>query len=610
MTTTDPVETILATDCGSTTTKAILIEHTADGYRLVGRGEAPTTVEVPDEDVAIGLRNAIRNLEGAIGRKLFHADGGLTPSRGPTGCDVFVSTSSAGGGLRMLVAGAVHTMTAQSAARAALGAGAIVTARLATNDGLTPIQRIERLRCEQPDMVLLAGGTDGGTARHPVELAHLIAAARLRPRFDDARKLPVIYAGNARVANEIRDILAAHADLQVVDNLRPTLEREHLEPARDAIHDLFLSHVMAAAPGYQQLIDLTTAPLMPTPAAVGRMLLHHARQTGHSLLAVDIGGATTDIFSVLHADDCAEPDFQRTVSANLGMSYSIANVLAEAGDENVFRWLPQAGNPRDLHNRVANKMLYPTTIPGTIDDLLIEHALCREALRLALDQHRSMTSGLRGRRRDTTLADPFHNARRNPDPLNLMRIQTLIGSGGILSHAPRRSQAALLLIDGFQPLGVTQLAVDAIFMLPHLGVLSTAAPQAASEVFARDCLIPLGTCIAPLGNAKPGKPCLNITIERGAGSSTHTEEHTLNFGELKRIPLDAGRRATITLRPHKRLDLGAGPGREYSCNVTGGHVGIIIDTRGRPIQLPANPSRRAQTLRRWWQAVDAYPRSM
>ncbi len=118
---------ILATDCGSTTTKAILIERRGPAYRQTARGEAPTTVEAPFEDVTRGVLNAVQEVEELTGRTILDGERILTPARDGRGVDLYVSTSSAGGGLQMMVAGVVKAMTAESAERCALGAGAIVT---------------------------------------------------------------------------------------------------------------------------------------------------------------------------------------------------------------------------------------------------------------------------------------------------------------------------------------------------------------------------------------------------------------------------------------------------------------------------------------------------
>ena len=266
------LKTILATDCGSTTTKAILIENTGGKYRLTHRGEAPTTVEAPFEDVTKGVLNAVLEIEELSGRRLIRKDNVITPQNNNEGVDIYVSTSSAGGGLQMMVAGVVKSMSAESAERAALGAGSIVMDVLASNDGRKPHEKITRIRQLRPDMILLSGGTDGGTTNHVTELADILAASNPQPRLGQDYKLPIIYAGNNKAREAIENSLDSISDLDIVDNIRPVLEKENLEPSRDKIHDLFMEHVMAQAPGYKKLMGWTDAPIMPTPGAVGSLI--------------------------------------------------------------------------------------------------------------------------------------------------------------------------------------------------------------------------------------------------------------------------------------------------------------------------------------------------
>jgi len=242
------LKTILATDCGSTTTKAILIEHINGEYRLTHRGEAPTTVEAPFEDVTRGVLNAVMEIEELSGRAIIENDQIISPSNKIGGVDIYISTSSAGGGLQMMVAGVVKTMSGESAERAALGAGSIVMDIIASNDGRLPHEKIKRIRDLRPDMILLSGGIDGGTVSHVVELAEILAAANPQPRLGQEYKLPVIYAGNNKAQDNIIETLGDMVDLDIVDNIRPVLEKENLEPSRDKIHDLFMEHVMQQAP--------------------------------------------------------------------------------------------------------------------------------------------------------------------------------------------------------------------------------------------------------------------------------------------------------------------------------------------------------------------------
>lgn len=599
----EDIRSILATDCGSTTTKAILIEKRDDEYQLIVRGEAPTTVEAPVEDVTAGVINAITEVEELAGRKLLDNGVIIKPQNGDAGVDIYISTSSAGGGLQMMVAGVVRNLTGESAERAALGAGAIVMDLIASNDKRLPHEKIERIRHLRPDMLLLSGGVDGGTTSHVVELAEIIAAARPRPRLGIAYELPLIYAGNIDARDSIQKCLQDVMALEIVDNLRPVLERENLMPTRHKIQEQFLEHVMAHAPGYKRLIDWTDAPIMPTPGAVGEIIQTVSAQQDIEVVGVDIGGATTDVFSVFKNKE-AEPIFNRTVSANLGMSYSVSNVLAEAGLENVLRWVPFDIEFGDLRNRVKNKMIRPTTIPQTLQELILEQAIAREALRLAFEQHKQLAVELRGVQQQRTISEAFDQAESGQTLVNMRALDMLVGSGGVLSHAPRRQQAMLMMIDAFQPEGVTHLAVDSIFMMPQLGVLAQVNAEAATHVFERDCLIHLGTSVAPIGKGHTGDECLSVEIT-GEGVMSTTED--IQFGELRRYPLPLGEKATLKLQPSRRFDLGAGNGNAIETEALGGVVGLVIDTRGRPLEMPTDSEQRVAQLAKWHTALDAYP---
>ncbi|UCC43468.1 MAG: glutamate mutase L [Candidatus Zixiibacteriota bacterium] len=604
----EDIKVIVATDCGSTTTKAILIEYHNGEYRLMHRGEAPTTVEAPFEDVTMGVLNAVGELEELSGRTLLGKDNRfISPSNGDTGTDVYISTSSAGGGLQMMVAGVVRSMTAESAERAALGAGAIVMDVIASNDKRLPHQQIERIRHLRPDMILLSGGIDGGTRTHVVEIAELVSAADPRPRLGSSYKLPIIYAGNVDARKNVEETLSDKVDLRMVDNLRPILERENLAPAREEIHELFMEHVMAQAPGYKKLMSWTDAPIMPTPGAVGLIIKTIADQYNIEAVGVDIGGATTDVFSVFRPDG-STGEFNRTVSANLGMSYSVSNVFAEATLPMVMRWVPFIMDERDLRNRVKNKMIRPTTIPQSLEELVFEQAIAKEALRLAFVQHKSFATVLKGVQQQRTIADAFEQSASGQTIVNMMSLDMLIGSGGVLSHAPRRQQAALMLIDGFMPEGITRLAVDSIFMMPQLGVLTEVQAKAATEVFEKDCLIHLGCCVAPSGTAKKPGTVMKYRIDLPTG----TVSGTLNHLEMKLFPLGLDEnglplKAKAVLEPERSYDLGAGKGNTVNCELHGGVVGIILDGRERPFNLSTlTEKERVNNLKNWMNELNIY----
>jgi len=499
----------------------------------------------------------------------------------------------------MMVSGVIQTMTAESANRAALGAGAIVMDVLATNDRRPTHKKIQLIRNMRPDMILMAGGTEGGTISHIVQMAELIKASDPKPRLGVSYKLPIVYCGNTQAREPIEVLLAKDFALSCVDNIRPVLEVENAEPARRAIHELFMEHVMSHAPGYNKLMKWTDIDIMPTPAGEGLAMQLIAKRYRANTIGVGLGGATTNVYSIF------DGRFVRSVSANLGMSYSICNVLKDTGIENITRWIPYDIDKDDVRNRLRNKMIRPTTIPETLDELTLEHAVAREAIRLGLQHHKTIATRLKGARGEVVFARGITSQELIDSYINMMDIRIVAGTGGLLSHAPRRVQSMMILTDAFLPEGVTMMFQDSVFMMPHLGVLSTVHSEAAWQIFDRDCLVRLGSVISPSGVVEDTEhTVMDVVIEIPDGD---TIEVQMKGGELKRINLPERQMAKTTIRPGKGFDIGIGSGKELKTEVEGGIVGILLDARGRPFTLPEEAEERKKTLLGWIKAIDMYP---
>jgi len=529
------------------------------------------------------------------------ASGIVVPYDGEVGVDLYCTTSSAGGGLQMMVAGVIKTMTAESANRAALGAGAIVMDVVATNDGRKIYRKIQRIRHLRPDMILLAGGTDGGTILHVVQLAELIKSADPKARLGVTYKLPIVYAGNVMARPHIKKLLEETFALDIVDNIRSVLEIENTEPARRAVHELFMEHVMSHAPGYNKLMTWTEVDIMPTPAGEGVAINLIAKSLGKNTIGVGLGGATTNVYSIINGR------FVRSVSANLGMSYSICNVLKETGIENIMRWSPLELDEGEVRNNLRNKMIRPTTIPETLEDLIIEHAVAREALRLGLEHHKTIATRLKGIKTVSAFERGMTSQEMIETDVDMKNIRIIAGTGGLLSHSPRRIQSSIILTDAFQPEGVTMLFQDSVFMMPHLGVLSTVYPEAAWQIFDKDCLVRLGSVIAPSGIGRETETVFDIEMEMPDGE---TLKEQVKWGELKRINLGENQIAKGRITPTKRFDMGEGRGKEIITNVEGGVVGVILDGRGRPLSLPEESEERRRKLLEWFISLDMYPQEI
>lgn len=557
-------KSFLITDCGSTTTKAILIQKEKDGWHMTARGEAPTTVEAPFDDVTIGVLNAALDLSETTGRKLTENGKIYITDREDVGVNAYLSTSSAGGGLQITACGVVGNMSAESAKRCALGAGAIVIDTISVDDGRKSYEECEKLRKTRPDMILFSGGTDGGTKRHINQLAEIILSADPKPRLGKL-KLPVIYCGNKDARDAVQNILGDSVELKITDNIRPSLDTENLAPAREAIHELFLQHVMKQSPGYDRLTEWVSAEIMSTPNAFGNMITKYAEKKNINIMAVDIGGATTDIFSVI------EGVYNRTVSANLGMSYSIGNVLCQAGTKRISSWLDFECDEKELRDIIRNKMIRPTIVPMTMKSLKIEQAVAREALRLAFEHHVSLIRSLKGVAGGGDMTSIVNDTQQH-SLVNTENIHMIIGSGGVLSHAPKRWDAALMMMDAFNLKGITLLCVDSVFMMPHLGVLAQLCPEASEEVFEKDCLVKLCSVFSYRIQKNRHIPKAELTVQ------INDIKYNYKYGTLNRLELPKGEYKAV-LYPNCRIDIGAGKGKPLACTLVSGEVGIVFDLR-------------------------------
>jgi len=571
------VQSALAADCGSVLTKVALLDFVEGEYRFVARSEVPTTVAPPLGNVMVGLRHAIKEIEFITGRRLLQDGELISPERDDgSGVDAFVATTSAAGALRVVVVGATSDLSAAHGVRAVRSIYAEVQDVIAADS--TNLRRwseaadkLELFRQMQPEAILLTGGTDGGSTRHVLESCGIIATAIADVR--GAAKIPLIYAGNAAARQQVAELLGSLVDLRVVDNVLPAFGRENLAPVQAALAELYRQRRMARLAGFGQLGTWTRVSTLPSADALGLVVRFLARQYDTSVVGVNVGGDATSLFSA------RDGRFQPLVWPGLGVGTGTLGVWEHAGHRAITRWLPYELSAMDLRNRLENKRLRPATIPQTREDVLLELALAREALRLVVAEAR----------------------------LHGVGTDILIASGGDLIHAAHYGQTVLVLLDALQPVGVTRLWLDNLSLLPQMGVLSTLEPMAAGQVTVRDALLPLGTLICPVAwrgqsvaAGRGGKTALRFRITYAQGGSLDVE---VPHGTLEVIPLPLGQQAILDLHPTRGFDIGLGPGRPGKIDVDGGIVGLVVDARGRPLALPTDETERRHLIQEWLTAA-------
>jgi hypothetical protein len=574
------IESILAADCGSTMTKVILIDVADGQYRFVAQGETLSTIEPPQADVLLGVRHAIGQIEEATGRLLLDEKGQLiTPEQASgNGVDAFVATTSAASPLRLVLAGLTRDVSIESARRAISSTYALVEDTISLDDGAqrerrSAEARIRILQRHQPDAVLIVGGTDGGATAPVADIAEVVALAC--SIMNGTARPQIVFAGNQEARPLVAEILRGKGELRAVDNVRPALDIENLAAAREEMDTLYRERKVAHIPGFGGLSAWSSVAVLPTTRAFGYLIQYLARQYALNVVGVDIGGATVTVASVI------DGHFTSVSRNDLGLSHNVTCVSTEAGFEDILRWLPFDMEVTEAHNIIANKQLRPTTVPQTRRDLLLEQAIAREALRLTLVEARQSWAG-----RPSA-----------PYPELFPFSDLIVCGGGVLAHASHYGQAALILLDALQPIGVSNLALDVTSMSAPLGVTATIEPLAAAQVVERDGFLSLGTVVAPVGTAREGEIALQLKITYEDGRALEME---VPYGSLEVLPLSAGHKATLELRPTRKFDIGLGAkGKGATTELEGGAVGVIIDARGRPLTLPATRGEQQAKIQEW-----------
>ncbi len=548
---------LVITDVGSTTTKALLLARTpVGGLRFEASADVTTTVEKPREDVCIGVGEAIMKLESISGEKLSRGRG--MPSV------PYLSTSSAGGGLQMLVFGLTSVETGRIAENTASNAGGVVLRMISIDDELQAVEQMQAIQNLHPDMIMLAGGTDGGAIAGVVRLAELLALSDPQPKFRLDMKIPLVYCGNIEARSFVSEVLENVFEVHIVDNVRPSLEEMNMEPARKEVHRLFMENVMERAPGYSVLKEYVISDILPTPAGVENMMRLYSGHTGENILMMDMGGATTDIFS------CITGDYNRTVAANTGMSYSMANTMRRSGIEQLMKHLPLSFCTDEVRDYIYNKTIAPTYVPRSAEEILVEQAAAICGIDSSWKEHldtcyQIKRTGFLDRmkaRNRKEFEETFMTSEK--ETFNLSDIDLVIGSGGVISHA-EKERAFWMLAEGFRPFGVTCLAIDRDFRSPHLGVLSEIDSQEALRLFHEECLEKLGWVIAPFGDFEEGDRVMTVI-------NTDTRElFSMSWGDLRY--LDPGGSLKLELEGNASL----GEADKYLST----DLPVLIDCRNR-----------------------------
>ena len=571
-------ESILAIDVGAAMTRVVLFDVVEGQYRFVASGQAPSTAEAPFNDIGMGVREAITNLQNVTGSALLGAqDNNLIAPAQPdgTGVDAVVATISAGPAVKTVVVGLLSDVSLQSARRLAQSTYSRIVETLDLSDHRRPDQQMDSIVRSRPDLVVLTGGTDGGASR---SIQKMLEAVGLACYLMPLEKRPmVLYAGNQKLAGDVQELLGGHAGkLQIAHNVRPTLEMEDLAPASHELASLVMKLRERQMKGVDELNLWSGGTLLPTAYAHGRMIqfLSKLYQSTRGLLGVNVGASAVSVAAGFNGD------LTLGVYPQFGLGENLAGILQHTSVEDILRWLPLDISANSLREYLFQKSLYPSAIPATRDEHAIAQAIARQALYLSVRlAQKDFPANIRAARTDQL------------PPLDL-----IIGGGGAVGDAASMGQSMLMLLDAIQPVGITPILLDQNNLLPLLGVAASRSHYLPVQVIESGAFIGLGTAVSVIASASYGDQVVRARLAYDDGTEARAE---VKFGGLEILPLPSGKTGRLSLQPLRRADAGLGPGRSGSVTVTGGALGVVIDARGRPLQFPSDPVRRRELMKRW-----------
>lgn len=453
---------VLLIDFGSTYTKVTAAD--IEEQRLIATAASYTTVQT---DINDGLENALKLLEEKTGKIEYEAR---------------YACSSAAGGLRMVACGLVPELTAEAAKQASLGAGAkimkVYSYQLTEDDA-------EEIAELNPDIFLLTGGTDGGNKDVVIENAKVIASIPL--------DFPVVIAGNRSASRTCERIIRESGKQAIVcENVMPKFNQLNIEPAQNKIREVFLERIIKAR-GLSKISNLISGIMMPTPAAVLEAMSLLSKGTENQpgigdLVAVDVGGATTDVYSMSYGEPdkvntvikgLPEPFAKRTVEGDIGMRYSAAGIVEAAGIANICR-LSGLSEERawELIEQITS---HTDMLPDTEDVAKLDFALASMAVRVGMTRHAGYVEKV-----FTPVGETFLQTGKD-----LSRVEKVIITGGSLIHADNVKEIACqALYDLKEPMSLkpqhAEILVDKEYILSAMGLLSKYDAETALKIMKKE----------------------------------------------------------------------------------------------------------------------------
>jgi hypothetical protein len=563
---------LLAIDLGTVNTRAFLFDVVEGQYSFIASGTAPNTMKRPYCDISEGLHRAFTQLEEKTGRGLIDSQAKLIyPStEAGVGVDRLVLTYSAGPEVRMIIVGLLPEITLNSLRVVASSVYGNVVDSIGISDTRSVDEQIDTVLRLEPKIILLAGGTEQGASRSVLRMAELVSL--ILKVLPEEKRPEILYCGNTALATKIKEALEHWTAVAVAKNICPNLEEDTFMDAQTVLSQMVLYQKSRKIQGIEAISQLCSTEPESTAMGFHRIIRYLGTESKEQrcVMGVDLGAS--------HATIALADRMQSVVDVfDYGLGASMPVILRKAGLEAIYQWVSLDIHPAMVQDYIWQKRLQPEQIPASKFAMEIEQAVARVALHLMTQQ----------------IQQRWSEDKNHYDPI--------LVSGAVFGNVAHPSDSLLMILDGIQPTGITTITLDTNGITGTLGTAAKINPAIPVQVLDSGAFLNMATVISPISSEKNGHPILRVRYECDDGVQGDVQ---IEKGTIIHIPITQGKQARIMVSSLGRTIIDPLVGKGVAgFKTVGGVCGLIVDARGRMIDLPADHAQRREVLTAWKTAL-------